>query len=231
MVRIITALRNWFFTLLGVVPIARLESCQQTLKSLGDAMIVVEQDSAKKQAIDKVNRIKEAKASIKRILVIDDSPHHLEAARRTLGQYELTCCSSHAGADELLSYRGPQWDAVLCDLLMPAGGMEQGYAGNQYVGQEMPVGWSLALRAAAKNVPFVAVLTDTNHHHHPASAMLDEINEIILDIDGTKMLMTNCPLTKVILAGTEGTQGKNWGELLDWVVTGERPEYSEPVLL
>ncbi len=47
----------------------------------------------------------------------------------------------------------PYWDVVLTDLLMPAGRMAQGGPGLQYVGEEMPVGWSLALRAASRFLP------------------------------------------------------------------------------
>ena len=62
------------------------------------------------------------------------------------------------------------WDVVLSDLLMPAGRNAQGGPGLQYVGQEMPVGWSLAIQAAISGAKYVAVATDMNHHHHPASA-------------------------------------------------------------
>ena len=65
------------------------------------------------------------------------------------------------------------WDAVLSDLLMPAGRSKQGDVGKQYVGTEMPVGWALAIQAALNGAKYVAVATDMNHHDHPASAMLD----------------------------------------------------------
>lgn len=167
-----------------------------------------------------------------KILVIDDSQIHLQAARQTLVGHELTLCATHdkalehllpkrdeeklnallakcpetaperapavekAYADSLLPY----WDAVLCDLLMPAGNNAQGREGYQYVGQEMPVGWALALRAAKAGAKFVAVVTDMNHHDHPASAMLDGLGT--LRLDGAKALMTNMP-QRVGIIGTE----------------------------
>ena len=67
----------------------------------------------------------------------------------------------------------PSFDIVLSDLLMPASGMTMGDKGMKYVGQEMPVGFALALMAAIHGARYIAVVTDTNHHDHPASAMLD----------------------------------------------------------
>lgn len=67
----------------------------------------------------------------------------------------------------------PSFDAVLSDLLMPASKMTMGPDGMKYVGQEMPVGFALSLMASLHGAKYVAVVTDTNHHNHPASAMLD----------------------------------------------------------
>lgn len=94
------------------------------------------------------------------------------------------------------------WDVVLTDLLMPAGPMMQGEIGRQFVGQEMAVGWALALKAAQSGAKYVAVVSDANHHDHPASAMLDDIHDHIFTIDGARVLMTNLvPL--IGIAGTE----------------------------
>lgn len=99
--------------------------------------------------------------------------------------------------------RLPYWDAVLCDLLMPAGRNAQGGDGLKYVGQEMPIGWSLAITAALRGAKYVAVVTDMNHHHHPASAMLDSMNRTIFVLHGAKALFTNY----VGMVGIEGTKG------------------------
>lgn len=99
--------------------------------------------------------------------------------------------------------RLPYWDAVLCDLLMPAGRNAQGGEGLKYVGQEMPIGWSLAITAALRGAKYVAVMTDMNHHHHPASAMLDTMDGIIFSLQGSTALFTNY----VRMVGIDGTQG------------------------
>lgn len=91
----------------------------------------------------------------------------------------------------------PYWDAVLCDLFMPAGRDALGGGGWNYIGQEMAVGWSLALVAARRGAKYAGVLTATDHHNHPASAMLDRIDQgpssepHVLNIDGARVIMTN----------------------------------------
>lgn len=67
----------------------------------------------------------------------------------------------------------PRFEVVLTDLLMPASEREMGDNGFKFVGQEMPVGFGLVLMAAQCGARFAAVFTDTSHHNHPASALLD----------------------------------------------------------
>ena len=89
------------------------------------------------------------------------------------------------------------FDVVLCDLLMPAGKTEMGPAGMKYVGQEMPVGFALALMAVVYGAKHVAVVTDAKHHDHPASVMLDRLDETPFSIDGAKVGFYHSPLTPV----------------------------------
>lgn len=96
--------------------------------------------------------------------------------------------------------RLPYWDAVLCDLLMPAGS-HNGVC-SAHVGEEMPVGWALALVAAQRGAKFVAVATDMNHHDHPASAMLDRLQDHLFTINNAKVLFANM----VPLIGISGTE-------------------------
>lgn len=156
-----------------------------------------------------------------KILVIDDNPIHLQAAKQALKGHELTVCDD---ADEALELLGPRydeviygrvlaehgflkgclyiprgsttqdfegyekahaaaregaslpyWDVVLSDLLMPAPRHTQGDRGMRFVGEEMPIGWAFVLEAAMRGAKYAAVATDTDHHDHPASALLDNI--------------------------------------------------------
>lgn len=165
-----------------------------------------------------------------KVLVIDDSPRHQTSAIQTLAGHDVTVCFSHEEAEKFLypkydmekleslwkttrpgsekyelakkQYALPYWDVVLSDLLMPAGSMAQAGEGLKYVGQEMPVGWSLAFYAAKAGAKYIAVVTDMNHHNHPASAMLDVLNGHIFSIDGAKMLLTN----RAHVVGITGTE-------------------------
>lgn len=69
--------------------------------------------------------------------------------------------------------RRPDFDVVLTDLLVPASSKAQGPEGMRFVGEEMPLGTAIALRALSVGVKMVAVVTDMNHHNHPASAAFD----------------------------------------------------------
>lgn len=98
--------------------------------------------------------------------------------------------------------RVPYWDVVLCDLLMPASRESMGDKGMEFVGKEMPVGTSLALLAALNGAKYVAMVTATNHHHHPASAMLDRLGgsywkgneqEPNFVINGAKAMFVHAP--------------------------------------
>ena len=120
-----------------------------------------------------------------KILVIDDTRTNLDAAKQTLAGHELTLAASYDEAYKLLEKpKGetqPPFDVVLCDLLMPAGAVEQGTEGQKYIGQEMPVGFALAFMAVLQGAKYVAVVTNLNHHQHPAAALLDRLGSDGLD--------------------------------------------------
>ena len=140
-----------------------------------------------------------------KILVIDDSPIHQQAARQQLGEaHNLTVVGSYDEARNLLG-GGRDWkeqhgfDAVLCDLLMPADSYMQGDKGASFVGQEMPIGIFLAILAAKNGARYVAVFSDSSHHEHPASACVDDFNAkknwenhpAIMKMCGADVVLTN----------------------------------------
>lgn len=213
-----------------------------------------------------------------KVLVIDDNTIHLQAAKETLGEHELTVVDNYDEAvkyldrevahDEIfneLDMRGvkdPGWDnkaarkkyenqwkvvknellekkyfkfdVVLCDLLMPAGEEMQGpnpgqlYGHNDFVGQMMPVGFALALRAVLHGARYVAVVTATNHHNHPASAMLDRLGKDYWEraanpiganlpkfvINGVRVGFYHHPSYKVKDAAGKEHESKHWGMVL-----------------
>lgn len=141
-----------------------------------------------------------------KILVIDDSSIHQDAARKQLAdEHDLTVVGNYDDAQFLLGggdrYGGKKtgshgFEVVLCDLLMPASGQMQGKDGARLVGQVMPVGIFLALLAAKNGAKHVAVFTDSNHHQHPASACFDSFNPeeskpAVFTVGTAKMILCN----------------------------------------
>ncbi len=66
------------------------------------------------------------------------------------------------------------FDVVLCDMMMPAGKRIQ--VSNDLVGQLMPVGFALVLDAVLHGAKYVGMLTDGDHHNHPAVAWIDRLS-------------------------------------------------------
>lgn len=156
-----------------------------------------------------------------KILVIDDSVNNQRSAQQGLGTlHDLTVVNNFDEAFEL-TY-SERWDVVLCDLMMPAGSYAQGAKGSKYVGQEMPVGWALAITAALYGAKYVAVVTNTNHHDHPASAMLDAMCNSQFRIHGASAIFTGTP-GSVKIEGTE-ERGKDWAMILERLLGGRTLE-------
>lgn len=144
----------------------------------------------------------------------------------------------------------PDFDAVLTDLLVPASGNAQGTKGKEFVGKEMPLGTTIALLAISNGIKRVAVVTDTNHHDHPASAAFDCFQGVKV-VDGlvlyctnrVDMVYRNTSTGEVMLGRKEvslkhpyedgkytGAErvGKNWGEILDQVLKAEQEFDPQP---
>ncbi len=108
-----------------------------------------------------------------KILVIDDSKNHQDAAKAQLSGHETTVVGSYSDGCKLL-VKKHEFEVVLVDLLMPPSDWWQKKG---FTGGDMPFGIFLALLAAKNGAKYVAVFTDSNHHDHPASACLDDFNE------------------------------------------------------
>ncbi|MDP2736873.1 MAG: hypothetical protein Q8O59_03820 [bacterium] len=161
-----------------------------------------------------------------KILVIDDSVKNQEAAKKQLSGHDLTVVGSYDEGNNKISRRN-EFEAVLVDLLMPASDYAQGREGQKYVGQEMPIGIFLALSAAFNGgAKYVGLLTDTDHHQHPASACVDALNRGQWGegepcphvIGGAKVVFSN---NRSWIVNGE----KNWAALLEYVIEcGEAPK-------
>jgi len=131
----------------------------------------------------------------------------------------------------------PDFDAVLVDLLVPNSGQSQGGKWSR-TQEEMPVGAFIALLAAKNGAKYAAVLTDSSHHDHPASACFDAFNKYegqptSFKVNDCKMIFCNNrnwveefdpkdfskPLEYEQYKDRSDTvRGKNWLALLDYLV-------------
>ena len=154
-----------------------------------------------------------------KILVIDDSPLHRASAQQTLGGHDLTIVGSYDEGQKLVE-KGHGFETVLVDLLMPASRQKLGTRGEQFGGQEMPIGIFLALLAAKNGAKYVAVFTDSSHHDHPASACFDAFNKegesrpAAFAVEGARMLLCN---GWWFLNQNEQPMSKDWGKLFNYL--------------
>lgn len=171
-----------------------------------------------------------------KILVIDDSPLHQQSARQTLEGHDVTIVATYDEAVALFGLHAMPWrlkewpqqefDVVLADLMMPAGMAGLGGDGTQYNGQEMPMGFPLVLMAVLKsNAKYLAVVTDTNRHDHPAARALtlligydEEVEHKLrpsFKINGAVVGFYNSTYQEfqVPIAGFD-QPGKNWSAVL-----------------
>ncbi|MFH1236052.1 MAG: response regulator [Parcubacteria group bacterium] len=164
-----------------------------------------------------------------KILVIDDNPFNLEAAKKQLTEagHEVTAIDNFeeaanilGGGDPLYGHHVEKFEAVLSDLLM-CPEEKWGQLGSEFTAQ-MPFGLVLVLLAALNGAKYAAVATDTNHHKHPMSHAIDglgcmywpqdmyfkESQEAVkpkFKINGTVVGIWHAPLEKGY---------KNWGKIL-----------------
>ena len=115
------------------------------------------------------------------ILVIEDTPLHQESADdQFLNQhsnYAFTLAHNYEQAKQLLTSINKPFDIVLTDLMMPKGSRDtMSPKGMEYIFDQLPYGFPLALLAAKQNVPYIAIVTDINHHDHPMSACIDNLS-------------------------------------------------------
>ncbi len=143
------------------------------------------------------------RADAKRILVIDDTPQHIESAKTGLAGHKLTTVTGYQSAMEILSKE--KFDIVLTDLHLP---MSSKTMGSKFkLGELVPYGVLLMIEAARQGAKHVAVVTDLGHHDDPFSAAFDHYSRFPVIIEGAKVMMLHARLT------ADGS--KDWAEALD----------------
>ncbi len=108
------------------------------------------------------------------ILVIEDTKAHQESAQDQFKDHHLTLARHYEEGKQFL--RTTSYDILLTDLMMPKGSSgTMSSEGMKYIFDLLPYGFPLVLLAAKREVPYLAIVTDINHHDHPMSASLDPI--------------------------------------------------------
>lgn len=158
-----------------------------------------------------------------RILVVEDKPENIEAAKEMLKEHTLTIVSGFDQAMKALNPSGhyPQiedpvlFDVVLTDLMFPKGGYNcMAYHSEEYLTQEMPYGPMVVFRAIEAGVKNIGLITQGNHHKDPFVFALD-------DLRGFKGKDVSVVITNnydVKGTGGETPAIKDWGKLLKAVL-------------
>lgn len=148
-----------------------------------------------------------------KILLVDDSVRHRQAGKKQLEElgHEVVAVSEYGEARKLAGEGG--FDIALLDLLMPAEATTLGLdARTEHVGREIAIGFPLLLSLAGL-VGKIAVATDTSHHNHPMSAVVDWFLGDRKLVDGTTVLIMHAHMFE------DGT--KNWGKVLERLLNSE----------
>ncbi len=143
------------------------KSAQLLLGQDYDLTVVGTYDEAQEALVEKIDHDKNKKIFAEKFG--DSEPYKRDIDDALRGER----IAFYNGEARELATTYPDFDIVLTDLLVPASRQAQGDAGRKFVGQEMPLGTTIALLAICAGVKKVAVVTDMNHHHHPASAAFD----------------------------------------------------------
>lgn len=142
-----------------------------------------------------------------RVLLVDDNLRHRRAGMRqleTLGHEVIALCDYGEARERA---RTETFDAALIDLLMPAEPTTLGpEARKEFVGREIAVGFPLAFELTGLGIKGVAVATDTGHHDHPMSAIVDWFDGKEMSANGARVLIMHAPMCQ------NGT--KDWGKVL-----------------
>ncbi|HEY4511506.1 MAG TPA: hypothetical protein VJH55_01565 [Candidatus Paceibacterota bacterium] len=121
------------------------------------------------------------------ILVVEDKPENIAAAKKMLADHNLTVVSGFDDALTALKRNGyarrkveapEKFDVVLTDCLYPKGGTAcMGPRGEAVVNcqGEMPYGPMVVFHAIEAGVPHIGLITQGNHHDDPFVFALDSL--------------------------------------------------------
>ena len=146
-----------------------------------------------------------------RVLLLDDNLRHRRAGMKQLDAlgHEVVALCDYGEARERAKQEN--FDVALIDLLMPAEPTTLGTeARKEFVGREIAIGFPMVLELSRFGIKKIAVATDTNHHDHPMSAVVDWFHSDTLEVNGAKVIIMHAPMC--------GDGAKDWGKILAHVL-------------
>lgn len=144
-----------------------------------------------------------------RILLLDNNVRNRRAGKQQLEAKGHTVVTLSAYVETRELAERERFDVALIDLLMPAERMTLGQdALITHLGREIGVGFPMAIILAASGISKIAVATDSNHHAHPMSAIVDWFgHERPITINGAYVLFLHSPMS--------ANRMKDWVKVLD----------------
>lgn len=121
-----------------------------------------------------------------KILVVEDAQRHQMAAEYYLKPHTVKVVSTFNKAHEYLR-QNEDIDVVLSDMFFPYG---KGCPSPDDSWEENPLGYAVALYAARRNVPRIAILTDCNHHSNAVAGTFDAFYRSSADFPNETCLET-----------------------------------------
>ena len=164
-----------------------------------------------------------------KILVVEDKPENIGAAKEMLKEHTLTIVSGFDQAvTEIKRSSGfyrigneniESFDVVLTDLMFPKGGNAcMARDDEKYLTEEMPYGSIVVFHAIEAGVKNIGLITQGNHHADPFVYALDNLRGF--KSEKTSVVITNYCDAKGV------TKVKDWAKLLKMVL-GTLDEVSE----
>ena len=149
-----------------------------------------------------------------RILVVDDSKKQRKAAVEQLQSVgvEVVTESEYVTAVKRIE-RGEKFDVALLDLLMPAEAEMLAGKALEHLGETIDVGYPLAIKLALLGIKRIAVATDTTHHEHPSSAMMDWFKGKVIRIEESTVILMHAP--------TSPQRIKDWKRVLEMLMKAD----------
>jgi CheY-like chemotaxis protein len=123
------------------------------------------------------------------ILIVEDNERHIQIALEELEGHNVTIAKTYREAARMLGVAcdggecqedmAKQFDMLLTDLFIPYSDRQEGPC--HVTTEPRPLGTYLMLMGVARKIPYIALVTDTNHHACEEGAAVDGLQAMTYD--------------------------------------------------